>query len=264
MPEETPTPAPVSTDTGKVLDRLLAKFGGDTNTVALKLIKLNGDLGVKLAAAEARATAAEAKAAPLADVESKLTAAEAKAADLDARLKAAAIPEGHVAIPKSDSELLASYKALGEPAAIKASVDRLPALESEVARRDREAELGAVAAVLRYEPAVLSKLADGLKFVPAKAKDRGKEIDSFNVVDTGPDGKERTRPIADLEKDDWRPWLAALRPEPETRARAIPVGGSPYRGDGRHVPEPEPAPRRGARQEREDDIYAEAAKVSII
>jgi hypothetical protein len=263
-------------DIDRVFDRLLAeKAKGDSAELAKRLIRQNQKLGDQLREAESKAAAAESKAATLegkvADLEplrTRLADAEARALDLESRLKASAVPEGHVPIPKADAEALAAFKALGiDPAKVRESLDRLPALEGEIARRDREKELGAVAATLKYEPSVLNKLADGLTFAPIRVKLHGREVDTFEVVDTGEDGKERRRPISDVEAAEWKTWLPALRPEPVAEARSIPVGGSPYRGTARHVaPEGNRAVSAASRRDldREQKLYNEVAKIAII
>lgn len=259
----TTTASNASPDNTKVLEKLLAKFDGDANTVALKLIRLNTKLGADLAAAEAKATAAESRAATAEGKVVDLEPLQAKVADLEAKLKSNALPEGHVAVAKADADALAAYKALGDPAKLKGDVEALPRLQSEIADRDREKEIEAVASTLKYVPSVLKDRAAGMTFVPTKGKLHGKEFDTFDVVDKDADGKERRRPISEVEQSDWKEYMPALKHQAAPAERTMPVGGSPYRGAGRPTPEPPraAAARVAAGEDREAKLQSVLANL---
>lgn len=137
-------------------------------------------------------------------------------ADLREKVASTRLPKGHVALPKADADLLAAYKALGEVKDVQAAVAKVPHLEADLADRDFRDSRREVAARLGYAPAVLTLAAPpGVEFVPAKGKDAktGKEVDTYKVKDTGPDGKERVRTLAEWEADPAvQPLLPALRP----------------------------------------------------
>lgn len=266
MPDE-PEPQPrrkpeTDDELRKVLAGLSAKLGGDTDKVAMRLIRMNNDLGTKLTAAEARATTAEAKAK---DAETKIKEAEDKAKSV--------VPADHVIVPKADVDTLTAYKALGEPTAIKEtidsltaykalgdpkaikeSLDRLPVVEKSIKDRERKDELTAVATTAGYAPSVFNRVVtDAMKFNPTKVKAAGKEIDTFEVVELDPEtGKERKRALADVEASDWKDVLPALKPPPteEPRSRPLPKGNSPYRSEVRVRPPAEvPSSRPPTTQE---------------
>jgi hypothetical protein len=89
-----------------------------------------------------------------------------------------------------------------------------------------------------YSPPVLARLVtDDMEFISAtEGGKNGKERKVWKVKDTGPDGKERERPIKELEEGDWAPMLPALKPAAHgdvtrpAQEQRRPVGTSPYRG----------------------------------
>jgi hypothetical protein len=217
--------------------RLLSKYGGDSDKLAKKLLKLN--------------------------FQAKQEIEDIKQDMEDA--KEESIPKDHVAVPKADvttleeyrklgepkvikatADELAAYKALGEPKAIEASLKELPAVKGTLARVQHEAVLDAVSKGPdgrdRYNPVVLKRIVpEGVKFVPAThtVKDaRGKEVEvqDWDVIDTGPDGKARTRTREEWEADpDVKPMLPALKPSTpfqQQQQQQTPRSTSPYRDDG--------------------------------
>lgn len=254
MPDE-PTPLPTSQPTAVVaptataavsaaeieviVDRLLAqKAGGDPKKLAHALVKQNVRLKADLEAAQKAVLPADRVAVTRA--EANLLAEYRKVGDLEVLKEAlttldAYKPLGPATELKSSLDVLKSYQALGKPDEVKAAVEALPQVRGELVRRDRDAELDGVATRAGYAPGVLKRLAgESLRFVPAKLKDaRGQEVETFEVVDLAPDGKERTRSLADWEaSDEVKELLPALKPAatPESRRDLLPIGGSGYRG----------------------------------
>lgn len=251
-----------------VLEKLLDKFDGNTETVATRLIKQNIDLGTKLSLAETKANTAESRAAAAEDKASK------------------AIPDGHVTLPKADADALAAYKALGDPAQLKASLDaleaykplgepakvkesldRLPVIEQTLAERDRDAELATVVEKTGYAMPVLKRLVtEGMTFTPKTIKHRGEDVETFDVTDIDPaTGKERTRPLSDVESTDWKDVLTSLKPavDPNATRQPLPRGGSPYRSETRHTPPPQSEERSRRQPIEANDNRRLAASVAM-
>jgi hypothetical protein len=175
--------------------------------------------------------------------------------DENEELRESSIGDGFVAISKADADLLDEYRALGKPADLKAATEKVTQLQDDIARRDRDANRTEVARTAGYVPEVLRKAAaDSVQFVPTKIKDEksGKEFDSFNVVDTGPDGKPRTRTLDQWEEDpDVKPLLPALKASRDSQTPSgrpqSPSGG--YQGNPRQRQQP-------AREEQPQHQYA--------
>jgi hypothetical protein len=227
----------------EMYERLLKdKAGGNESRLGRKLLKLN------------------------VDAKTENDGLRDEIEELKAELKTATLPKDHVAVPrdqfaqldeyrklgdpkaiKATADELAAYKALGEPKAIEASLKELPAVKGTLARVQHEAVLDAVSKGSdgreRYNSVVLKRIVpEGVKFVPAThtVKDaRGKEVEvqDWDVIDTGPDGKARTRTREEWEADpDVRPMLPALKPstpfQQQQQQQQTPRSTSPYRDDG--------------------------------
>lgn len=211
-------PKPLSADEVKVIVAgLLPKVGGDQSKLNEALVRQNRKLRDDLTAAQSTA-----------------------------------LPKDHVAVPKSDADLLVEYRALGEPKALKAAAEEAPALKATLAQRDHDAALATVAAKAGYAPEVLRRLAPiGTAFEPTKAKDaKGKEVESFTVKDKGPDGKDRTRSLQQWEDDpEVKPLLPALKPSGKapTAADGVPISSSSG------IPDRKPRERTAREDERERD-----------
>jgi hypothetical protein len=170
------------------------------------------------------------------------------------------VPKDHVTIPKADLDLLGSYrklgdpkdleaslaalesyKAIGDPAAVKAAVEELPALKEDLVRQKRQEQLSRLAEIRGYQPSVLALapgVSDGMEFVVAEiTDDRGEVTKSIEVKDTDDKGKPRTRKIEEVEAADWKDLMPALRPDApkaderrEPARRELPIGTGGYQG----------------------------------
>lgn len=209
-PHETPKGMTAAEVEAKVKELLATKAGGDAEKLCRMLLKTATELRGQLAEAQAKQ-----------------------------------LPKDHVAVPKAKADLLAEYEDIGPPAELKEAREALPAAREEAATLKHESALAGVAKATGYSLDVLKRLAPiGVAFQPTKVKVKDKEVESFNVKDKDPQGKERTRTLQQWEDDpEVRPLLPALKPTgkaTETR-EGIPVSGSsglPGSGDRRPQPKP--------------------------
>lgn len=121
------------------------------------------------------------KKAALADKSKAVTKAEGLEADL-AEAKRTSLQRGHVAVSKSDADMLEKLKGLGTADEIAAKLAEHHALTEKVTKQEQEAHLREVAKLLSYEAEAFVRLQnlpefeirdgnDGQKTVVAKLKD---------------------------------------------------------------------------------------------
>src|SRR5699024_10287888 len=67
--------------------------------------------------------------------------------------------DGEVVVPKAKADALASYEALGDPDEVKGKLEKLPTLEADLAKRDRETAREEAAKTLGIEGKDLSPFA---------------------------------------------------------------------------------------------------------
>ena len=104
--------------------------------------------------------------------------------------------DGEVAVPKEKAEALAAYEELGKPEDLKAKVEKVPQLEGEIAKRDREGARAEAAKALGIEGSGLAPFAgsDTLTY-----EVREEEVEA--------NGKKEKRPVAyvkDAEGKEYR------------------------------------------------------------
>jgi hypothetical protein len=152
--------------------------------------------------------------------ESKASTAEAKVQSLQNDLdsaKSSSLPRGHVAVPKSDHELLEKVKAKGTSEEVVKILDDYPVLKEGQERASRDKHLREVAGVLGYEPEAFTRLQNLPEFelrdgTEKDAKGNPKKTvvakvkGSDNVITEKP-GREYVE-----NHPDYKPFLAALKP----------------------------------------------------
>lgn len=95
----------------------------------------------------------------LRDKSKAVTKAEELQADLD-NAKNSSVPRGHVAVAKSDADLLEKVKAHGSSDEVVAKLTEHKTLKEETDRRKREDSLREVAKVMSYEPEAFVRLSN--------------------------------------------------------------------------------------------------------
>lgn len=129
-------------------------------------------------------------------------------ADLDAA-KATSIPRGHVAIAKSDNELLEKVKAHGSGDEVIAKLTEHKALKEANDKRTREDSLTAVAKELSYEPEAFKRL-NGLPEFEIREKDGKKSVIAKLKDDKGTITEKPAQEFIESSAD-FAPFLPALK-----------------------------------------------------
>lgn len=114
------------------------------------------------------------KKSALADKSRAVSKADGLQADLDAA-KSTSIPRGHVAVAKSDAELLEKIKPHGTGDEVVAKLTEHAELKEETQKRQREDQLREVAKLLSYEPEAFVRLNNLPEFEIRDGKD-GKTV----------------------------------------------------------------------------------------
>ena len=129
-----------------------------------------------------------------------------------------------------------AYRGLGRKAAeVKADLDALPTVRSEVAgyrRRDQLAEAAAAhgsdGQPLRFSAKVLGRLAGDLPIEVVDAKVNGRDVRLAQVVTTAKDDKgtdvETRTPLDKFAAKEWAEFLPSLRQAPAAESRGTPAG----------------------------------------
>ena len=196
-------PAPVTAaDVEKVMQNLLDKrAAGDPTKLSRMLVKQNLTLAGQLKDAEAKAKAAADK-------------------------LAATLPDGSVALPKADADLLAAYRALGTPEEIRGRNERLTAAESQVTAAARERAYAGVVEVTEWDRAVVEDLAraKGVEFIEAEEPGKdGAKVKTYKAKGAfGDKGGVKEISLLELASGPWLPYREAL-----LKAHLNPQNGNP-------------------------------------
>jgi hypothetical protein len=157
------------------------------------------------------------------------------------KLREARPPEGSHVITAEEARLLASYKELGTPKAIKDVQGRVENLTGEVARLKRTESYDAAAAALGWKASAFRKLAQqaDIEVQPLKIKgDDGKEVETYGVK-PAKDG-DKPVPLGDYAREHWADFLPALDAKEVTSAPRPPVRpGTPPRTAAEPPPRPD-------------------------
>jgi hypothetical protein len=201
------------------------------------------------------------------------------AAQNAATVARAAMPEGHVAVPKADADLLAAYKALGTPDEVRQRAERLATAEASASASARKALVKDVAAFAEWREDVVDRLArtDGVEFLPATEPGRdGAPVPSFRAKGPyGENGAPKEVTLQELISGPWRPFREALlsdllpgrqggggfapaaqRFEPPPRPRRLPAGPGPARPSDAHTPARHPDDAEAKAAENRSVAYA--------
>ena len=123
------------------------------------------------------------------------------------------VPEGGRILTKDEVTEVEAYRALGTPEEVKAKVEKVPTLEADLAKRDRDDARDAAAKALGIEGKDLSPFAgaDALEFLTKEeeVERNGKKEKAPVPYVKDADGKEHR--LADYGKEKWgRPFEAVL------------------------------------------------------
>lgn len=152
----------------------------------------------------------------------------------DARIKdlEGKVPgEGAVVLTAEQAKDWEAYQALGKPDAVKATVDKVATLETDIAKRDREKTQKEAADAAGFKPSVLAKLpgADELTYETREEEVDGEKRPVAYVTPKGDGAKPQK--LTEYADENWKELLPALAVEAEQPTRnSSSSGGAPFRG----------------------------------
>lgn len=171
-------------------------------------------------------------------------------------LKGSVPGDGAVVLKGDDAKKWEKYRALGEPAEVKASLDSGRDAISKLERNDKVAAYEKAAEVAGYKPSVFAALAerDGLtvEVVPGKQGEKGKDGKPVQVAVVKGEG-DSTTPIDEYVDQHWSDFKPALGGAAE-KAKA--TEATPAR---RPFGAPPPDPSREARDPLQDALIRTGA-----
>lgn len=130
-------------------------------------------------------------------------------ADLEQKLKDAGVPEGSVVLPKGDAEKYEAYKALGEPKDLTAKIEKADELQSEIAKRDREAAVRKAAQAAGYKESVLTDLSSS-KGLTLEVREEKGENDETRTVAYVKDADGKDSPLKEYVEKNLADYVPAL------------------------------------------------------